>query len=738
MATIKDVANLAGVSHGTVTNVLKNTGNVSPEKVKSVMEAIETLGYKPQAAARALKSSSMNAIGVVLPNVTDSFYAQFYSSVESTLSAAGYSILLFTTNNIAEKEKQALAVAESLRLQGLIVITCQPDNPEYFRNLMKQIKLVFVEHEVDDLDCNFIALNHEKSIYYASSVLLQRNAAPTALITSSSYYSCEGKCLAGYMRALKENSIPCKEEYICHTGGTNEAGFRAMSQLLQLSVPPKSVICTSTQLAEGALGALSWAGKDIDIICLGESNWNDQRFPSVDIIPRPSLLLGEKAANLLLDNINNPVFYDNKRLFLNNELVNFENSTAHIIHSKETIRVLLPQGVGSKAAFDAMLPDLERKMGVKAVLEECDFYPLYEKIKNNISSSDYDVFVFDLSWLSDFASNGLLYNLSELIRGHNLDLNKIVPKHMQKYVTYQNNPYALLHRFTGQLLFYRKDLFEDVRLRRMFFNEYNTELKAPRSWIELNAIARFFTKKFNPDSPTAYGFTMGRAHPSAIVCDFLPRLWALGGNVFDSKGRIIIDSPEAVKALNSYIESTHYCSDEITEYGWSEDAQEFAQGDVAMLMEFPERSSHFADHSISSVAGKIGYESIPGNCPVIGGWLFGINKGSRKVDAAFEFIKWASSSECYMPITILEGLPAARELYSSVQLQVLYPWQSKAMDAIKNSRERILPQQYLNRSILDYEKSIAEAIDNALSGSLSAKEALEKLVEKMRAIYKPL
>ena len=73
----------------------------------------------------------------------------------------------------------------------------------------------------------------------------------------------------------------------------------------------------------------------------------------------------------------------------------------------------------------------------------------------------------------------------------------------------------------------------------------------------------------------------------------------------------------------------------INEYGWAEDALEFAEGNVAMLMEFPERTSCLSDRKYSSVAGKVGYETIPGKCPVIGGWLFGINKKSKKTQSAF-------------------------------------------------------------------------------------------------------
>ena len=99
-------------------NVLKGAGNVNPEKVKRVMDAVKELGYTPQVAARNLKNSGMDAIEIILPNVTDSFYAQLYSSIESTLSAAGYSVMLSITNDIAEKEKQSIFYGRKFETSG--------------------------------------------------------------------------------------------------------------------------------------------------------------------------------------------------------------------------------------------------------------------------------------------------------------------------------------------------------------------------------------------------------------------------------------------------------------------------------------------------------------------------------------------------------------------------------------------------------------------------------------------
>ena len=736
MATIRDVAARAGVSHGTVTNVLKCSRNVSPDKVKRVMKAVEELGYTPQVMARSLKSSSMNAVGIILPNTTDSFYSQFYSAAEATLSTAGLHVMLFTTNNVVEKEKQCVLVAESLCLQGIVMITCQPENTMLFKKIMEKMKLVLVEREVNNLDCNYIAINNKKSIHYAVSTLISQGHYPVAIISGQEKYSSERECLEGYRRAITEKGLPVSDDYIWQVDETNESAFQATAQLLQLPEQPKSIVCTSTQYADGAIGAMRWANTKVEMVSLGENNWNDNRFSGVRIIPRYSLKLGEEAANILLENIKNPVFFDKKRVFLDNKHVDFELEKTERKRKSETIKVMLQKGVCSKMAFDAMLPSFEEESGIKVEIEEYEFTPLYYNIKSAAQSDDTDIFVFDISWLTDFASNNVLYNLTDLIDSSGVDINTLVPKHMQKYLMFNDKIFALLHRFSGQLLFYRKDLFEDIAIKTQFYNQYGSELKAPKSWTELNAIAKFFTKKYNPDSPTTYGLTMGSANKSAVLCDFLPRLWALGGDVFDKKGKLTLDSMEATKALDNYIESAKYCSAEMVNYGWAEDAQEFACGDVAMIIEFPERTSCFADLSSSPIAGKVGFDHIPGNCTAIGGWLFGINAKSQKTSSAFEFIKWASSEESYMPITVLEGLPATLELYSSVQLQTIYPWHKEAIECIKNSKERTLSRYARYCSIMEYEEIISNAIHEAVVGNISSGEALKQATKHIRELIK--
>ena len=100
MPTIKDVAKLAGVSHGTVSNVINGLGSVSLENVKKVEEAIKTLGYKPNISARNLKSSKIQEIAIILPNIMDPLFASLFTSLNNIIEREGYKCRLYLSNDI--------------------------------------------------------------------------------------------------------------------------------------------------------------------------------------------------------------------------------------------------------------------------------------------------------------------------------------------------------------------------------------------------------------------------------------------------------------------------------------------------------------------------------------------------------------------------------------------------------------------------------------------------------------
>ena len=126
MPTIKDIALLAGVSHGTVSNVLNGRGNVSVEKIRRVEEAARQLGYSLDDRARRLRQGGDSVVGVLLPTLTETGYATLFSTICARLQAAQCRCELYLTGDIPAREEAALAELSGKRASGAVLISCQP------------------------------------------------------------------------------------------------------------------------------------------------------------------------------------------------------------------------------------------------------------------------------------------------------------------------------------------------------------------------------------------------------------------------------------------------------------------------------------------------------------------------------------------------------------------------------------------------------------------------------------
>ena len=127
MVTIKDVARRAGVSVATVSNYLNKTKPVSGETAARVAKAVEELQYTQNLMAKSLKSSVYNSIGVILPNLSDSYYVQIFQGIESAFNDANTDMNLAFSYDIPEMETKAALQMLEKQVRGLIVVTCQPD-----------------------------------------------------------------------------------------------------------------------------------------------------------------------------------------------------------------------------------------------------------------------------------------------------------------------------------------------------------------------------------------------------------------------------------------------------------------------------------------------------------------------------------------------------------------------------------------------------------------------------------
>lgn len=268
----------------------------------------------------------------------------------------------------------------------------------------------------------------------------------------------------------------------------------------------------------------------------------------------------------------------------------------------------------------------------------------------------------------------------------------------------------------------------------MFYDEYGRELNPPRDWGTYNQVARFFTFSFNPFSPVQYGTTVGAFNDTAIMCEFLPRFWSYGGEIFDRTGHPTIASLQSVEALQVYAETFHYAPP--PNNWWGKQVEHFASGKAAMMVMFTSNVAPILHRHSSKVYDRIGVTEIPGEVSVLGGWSLGINAKSRQIEAAFEFIRWACSSELAVPFSLLGGCTAHFSVYQSAELVRALLWARLAEKAFTKTRKRAaIP--YLGLEVVEQkelERVIGTCIKVVLRGDMSPEQALKEAQERIRSI----
>ena len=162
-----------------------------------------------------------------------------------------------------------------------------------------------------------------------------------------------------------------------------------------------------------------------------------------------------------------------------------------------------------------------------------------------------------------------------------------------------------------QILYYRKDLFEDARIRREYYEVCKKQLKVPETFAEYDEIARFFTRRFHKNSPVDYGTSLVFGSSIVAASDYLPRLRAEGGMEVGPDGRVKLREEQAVRALRSYRDA-FLNTDRETNSWWRRAMEAFSDGLVAMNIVFANYASIMLHSKKSEVIGKIGFAPVPG------------------------------------------------------------------------------------------------------------------------------
>jgi multiple sugar transport system substrate-binding protein len=352
--------------------------------------------------------------------------------------------------------------------------------------------------------------------------------------------------------------------------------------------------------------------------------------------------------------------------------------------------------------------------GVRVEVVELPYANLFEKEQLDLTSRTgaYDVIMLDDPWFPRLVQNG---NLAAL--PHDPDDGFVA-----SCLAVCRNPYgqgayfALPYVGNSQLFFYRKDLFAKY------------SLAPPKTWHEVLAAA----KKIG-DGEKMFGYVMRAASGNAVVADFMPLLWAFGGDVLDASGKPACDSPAAIDALRFMLELGKYSPSGYAGFNADEVSAHLLQSTAAMSINWPAWIAAMDDPSKSKVVGKIDFIPMPversAGVGELGSWLLAVPIASKHAVDAFDFLYWATEPAQMQQAAMRGNPPTRRAVFQSPELTSRFRAFPVQLASLESARPR--PRTPLWNEI---ENAFGIYLSKANAGNMDPAEAMHAAAREITQI----
>lgn len=711
MATIKDIARAAGVSQGTVSNVLNGKGNVSSTKIRQVQQAAQQLGYAMNQRAQVLRRGSSKTLAAVLPGLYNRCHVDFFVSFRNYAQNCGYQVNLLLTDDSPEKEMRAIAEIQSGMMAGAAVFT---------------------------------SLHDDGAAYAAAGIqnicFVERSPGPAAPALGFDYYAV-GCDMA--RRALREG---------CRHPAALLEGHELSSQL---------------SLLQGLRDVLEQAGHTLVYRQTDSSQCANDAFALLGAQEAPDVLFAGNYAfaqtlSSIVHHFHNisPRLYSVSPLFalpmgdftefeMNYRLLGRRAAEQVIAQLEqaplpamqplpaEGVRCWKPAACGKKQArrLSILTQDspstnilrnvsqlYTRETGTEISFAAYSYDGLSEMLSNIENTTAFDLARLDSKrW--PYSMERVYTPLKEIDPDIESIFDTFVPGLPLKYSHMNGVLYALPNTTSAQLLFYRRDLFENTAFRRRYSELYNCELLPPTTYQEYNRIARFFTRAFNPDSPVPYGTGLTLGNASEAAKDFLSRYFSHADTLYDREGHILLNSPEALQAMQEVLD-LHGCINPAHCSSWHDTLDIFTKGDMAITIQYSNFTSSIVSSS-SRISDRIGYAMVPGGNPMLGGSTIGICRRSEQKEEALRFLRWLCREETATAMMLMGTTSPCRKAYENLEVVDRCPWLLMARDCFALSHANHIPP----RPLQDFDEQrflniLGMAVNTAYSGVMSMEDTL--------------
>ncbi|ANT57631.1 MULTISPECIES: catabolite control protein A [Bacillus] len=302
--TIYDVAREANVSMATVSRVVNGNPNVKPTTRKKVLEAIDRLGYRPNAVARGLASKKTTTVGVIIPDISSIFYSELARGIEDIATMYKYNIILSNSDQNTDKELHLLNTMLGKQVDGIVFMGGNITDvhvEEFKRSPVPIVLAASVEEQAQTPSVN---INYEQAIYDSVQLLVEKGHKRIAFVSGPMSEPINSmRKLAGYKRALEEAGIAFDEALVAEGDYSYDSGIEALANLLDQSDKPTAVIAATDEMALGVIHGAQDRGvsipEDLEVIGFDNTRLSLMVRPQLTTVVQPTYDIGAVAMRLL-------------------------------------------------------------------------------------------------------------------------------------------------------------------------------------------------------------------------------------------------------------------------------------------------------------------------------------------------------------------------------------------------------------------------------------------------------
>ena len=302
--TIKDVAKKAGVSISTVSRVINDSKPVTNEVKQRVLDVIKETGYVPNPLARSLVTKKSQLIGVIVPEVTDTFAAEVLNGIEEISKMYDYDIVLANTYSEKDLEVKNINLLRAKQVEGIVMISWDIDKDVVGLLEDSGIPAVYISKTTRDFDIYNVSINNNSAVKDMTNFLLDRGHKKIVLLNTTFQTNLADERLTGYRDAIVGRGLKVNEGFIKSCGPTFDDGYMAVKEMLESKVDVDAIFATSDEVAIGAINAcfdLGYKGpEDISVVGFYDIEFSKMCRPKLTTVKQPLYDMGAVAIRMII------------------------------------------------------------------------------------------------------------------------------------------------------------------------------------------------------------------------------------------------------------------------------------------------------------------------------------------------------------------------------------------------------------------------------------------------------